>query len=159
MQITQEYYTAEVQDIPISVQFILVYLNDDVKTRNFMINLKVISDVIVRKSTAQSSISVRSQKTTGQLGYTPIITTLGRGGAVVSDPFKEIATSLGLFPAYWLFTLPTYDATKILSRTPYISNVSASPAGADSEITITTSLNLSAPIISIEASEKELIPP
>jgi hypothetical protein len=157
MQITQEYYTAEVQDIPISVTFLLLYTNGDVKFPSFTISLKVISDVIVRKSTAKGSVSVRSQTVKGSLGYTPIITTFGRGGAVVSNPsnpFQAIANSLYLSPANWDYTLPTYNAATILLKTPYISNVSASPAGADTEITTTTSLYLASSSVLVEATQK-----
>jgi hypothetical protein len=154
MQITQEYYTAEVQDIPISVTFLLFYTNGDVKFPSFTISLKVISDVIVRKSTAKGSVSVRSQTTTGALDYTPIITTFGRGGAVVSNPFQAIATSLSLSPVNWDYTLPTYNAATILLKTPYISNVSASPAGADTEITTTTSLYLASLSVIVTANQK-----
>jgi hypothetical protein len=149
MQITQEYYTAETQDIPITVIVVASMVSGDVKAYENVLSLKVISDVIIRKSTVAASTSVRGQRARGTLDYNPIITTFGRGGAVTRDPFEAILSSLSITKANWEYELPTYIPSTLLTKTPYVSSVSASPAGANVEITTTTSLYLAAPRVYI----------
>jgi hypothetical protein len=150
MQITQEYYTAETQDIPITVIVAVNLVSGDLKAYENVLSLKVISDVIIRKSTQTASTSVRGQRARGNLDYNPIITTFGRGGAVIrNNPFEAILASLSITEANSTYTLPTYIPSTFLTKTPYVSSVSASPAGANVEITTTTSLYLAAPRVYI----------
>lgn len=154
MQIAQEYYTAETQDIPITVIVTTFRLSGKVSSTEYVLSSKVISDVVIRKSTVATSTSVRGQRARGNLSYDPIITTFGRGGAVMpKNPFKAILSSQGITKLNWEFTVPEYVAATFLTGTPYVSSVSASPAGANVEITTTTSLYLAAPITRIIATE------
>ena len=153
MQITQEYYTAETQDIPISVVVTALRLNGKVTINEFVFSQKVISDVVIRKSTMTTSKSVIAQRASGTLGYKIIITTFGRGGAVISDPFSAALSSTGITEANWKYTLPKYNQATFLTERPYVSSVSASPAGANVEITTTTSLYLAAPRTYIFATQ------
>lgn len=156
MQITQEYYTAETQDIPITVIVTKFQLSGGVQASETVLSLKVISDVVIRKSTQAASTSVRGQRARGTLDYNPIITTFGRGGAVIgafTNPFEAILSSSGITKANWEYTLPAYIPSTFLTKTPYVSSVSASPAGANVEITTTTSLYLAAPRVYISATQ------
>ena len=153
MQITQEYYTAETQDIPISVVVTALRLNGKVTINEFVFSQKVISDVVIRKSTMTTSKSVIAQSASGTLRYKIIITTFGRGGAVISDPFSAAISSTGITKANWEYDLPKYNRATFLTEHPYVSSVSASPAGANVEITTTTSLYLAAPRTYIFATE------
>ena len=151
MQIFQRYYTAESQDIPITVKLTLKYQPATFEQQIFVFSLKVISDVTILKTTSQSNRSVRNQRGYGDMGYTPIITTIGRGGSIISNPFEYVKSFI---PSGWEGgDVPDYNPATFLSAFPYVSNVSASPAGDSSEITITSSLYLAAPMISISASE------
>lgn len=150
MQLTQEYYTAETQDIPITI-----YLNRkdssgatiQFDTRIF--SLTVVSDVIIRKQTATIATTVRNQSATGTLGYTPVMLTLARGGRIIPDPFALIAS---VIPSGWTaVNMPVYDATTILTGMPYVSGVTASPAGTILEVTTTISLYLAGPVFEIIA--------
>ena len=151
MQISQQYYTAESQDIPITIKLNLKYQPAIFEQQIFVFSLKVVSDVIVSKITGKAYRSVRDQGSPGDMGYTPIITTVGRGGAIIADPFQYVKSFI---PSNWEGgDAPTYNPTTILSAFPYVSNVSASPAGDSVEITTTSSLYLAAPMFSISASE------
>ena len=151
MQISQKYYTAESQDIPITVKLTLRYQPSTFVQQFFVFSLKVVSDVFISKTTGEAYRSVRDQGAGGEMGYTPIITTLGRGGANIGDPFFYVKSFI---PSGWEGgDIPTYDPATILSAFPYVSNVSASPAGSSVEITTTKSLYLAAPMFSISASE------
>lgn len=145
MQITQEYYTAETQDIPINIVVSTLGLDGKVRSIEFVFSQKVISDVVIRKSTMTTSKSLLAQGASETLGYKVIITTFGRGGAVISNPFSEAISSLGINKRDWKYDLPEYNRATFLTKTPYVSSVSASPAGANVEITTTTSLYLAAP--------------
>ena len=154
MQITQEYYTAETQDIPITVVVTTFKLDGKVRITEYVLSSKVISDVVIRKSTVAVSTSVRGQRACGKLSYDPIITTFGRGGAVIrGNPFEAILSIQGITKINWEYTVPEYVASTFLTGTPYVSSVSASPAGANVEITTTTSLYLAAPSIRIFATQ------
>jgi len=154
MQIKQEYYTAETQDIPITVSVVAYMLSGKPKSYETILSLKVISDVIIRKYTDASFTSVRGHSASGVLGYTPIITTFGRGGALVgANVFQTILSSLGITRANWTYELPEYIPSTFLTGGRYLSSVSASPAGANAEITTTTSLYLAAPRVVIPVIE------
>lgn len=153
MQITQEYYTAETQDIPISVVVSTLGLDGKLRSYEFVFSQKVISDVVIRKSTMTTSKSVIAQRASGELGYKTIITTFGRGGAVVSNPFSAALASRGITKVNWEYDLPEYNPATFLAEHPYVSSVSASPAGANVEITTTTSLYLAAPLTRILATQ------
>jgi len=150
MQI-QQYYGAESQDIPITVKLTL-RTNAFVFTQEtYVFSLKVVSDTYTTKSTESAFTPVRSSSTSGSLNYTPVMTTFGRGGAVIDDPFAYVASFI---PTGWESSgLPAYNASTILLKKPYVSSVSVSPAGASIEVTRTSSLYLGASSYSISATE------
>ena len=154
----QQYYGAESQDIPITVKLTL-RTNTNVFTQEiYVFSLKVVSDTYTTKSTESAFTPVRSEFTpsrsassSGSLNYTPVMTTFGRGGAVIADPFAYVASFI---PIGWATSsLPTYNASTILLKIPYVSSVSVSPAGASIEVTRTSSLYLGASSYSITAVE------
>ena len=151
MQI-QQYYGAESQDIPITVKLTL-RTNAFVFTQEtYVFSLKVVSDTYTTKSTESAFTPVRSVfGPSGSLNYTPVMTTFGRGGAVIDDPFAYVASFI---PTGWTTSsIPTYDASTILLKKPYVSSVSVSPAGASIEVTRISSLYLGASSYSISATE------
>lgn len=158
MKLTQQYYTAEVQEIQIAIEFQLFYAATPAmgpydEIRKFQVSLKVISDVFVTKKTSDVLSSVRDQEVNNDLGYSPIATTFARGGRVTENPFQDIATALNINLSGWAYNLPVYDPATVLSKRSYISNVSASPAGQSTEITVTNSLYLYAPVFFIQAQQ------
>ena len=148
---TQQYYGAESQDIPITVRLTLI-TNENVVTQEiYVFSLKVVSDTYTTKGTEIAFTPVRFNSTSGILDYTPVMTTLGRGGAVIGDPFAYVASFI---PAGWETSPPpTYTASTILLKRPYVSSVSVSPAGASIEVTRTSSLYLAASSYSMSAVE------
>ena len=150
MQI-QQYYGAESQDIPITVKLTL-RTNAFVFTQEtYVFSLKVVSDTYTTKSTESAFTPVRSRPPSGSLNYTPVITPCGRGGVVIDDPFAYVASFI---PTGWTTSsIPTYDASTILLKKPYVSSVSVSPAGASIEVTRISSLYLGASIYKISAVE------
>ena len=153
MTFVQTYYTAESQDIPIVGRIRLNSLNGGVTQENFIFNMRVISDVIVEKKIATGFNSVRTDIASGDMGYTAILTTLGRGGAAV-DPVQYLKSFIPY--GYEYSDLPDFDADKFLHSTKYISNVSGAPVGSSTELTVTTSLYLYSSIIKFSATEQQI---
>lgn len=148
----QQYYGAESQDIPITVKLTL-RTNTNVFTQEiYVFSLKVVSDTFTTKSTESAFTPVRSVFGSSEiLNYTPVITTFGRGGPAIGDPFAYVASFI---PSGWATSsLPEYNASTILLKRPYVSSVSVSPAGANIEVTRTSSLYLGASSYSITAVE------
>jgi len=147
----QEYYGAESQDIPITVVLTLKTNANVFTQETYVFSLKVVADTYTIKKTESAFNPVRSNSTSAILNYTPVMTTLGRGGAFISNPFAYVASFI---PVGWNASdTPTYNASTILSKEPYVSSVAVTPAGANIEVTTTLSLNLAAARYSMSATE------
>lgn len=149
----QTYYSAETQDIPLTVFTNLREEGGSYTITQYTFSIKVVSDVYISKSTQFANTSVIDSGAGGSLNYKLIMVTLGRGGAIIEDPFDYVGSQI---PSNYDKTVPPFILDSILSKTPYVSSVSVSPAGADIEVTTTTSLYLAAGITYIRGSKIEI---
>jgi hypothetical protein len=158
MQITQEYYGAEIQDVQIEVQLELnTFVSSGVNTGNwfktytiFVFNQKILSDTYTVKSTQPINKPIPLSTTAVNLGYTPIITTRGKGGPEASNPYGLIR---GFYPDYTFNDEDNYNPNN-LTKTKSIKSISTSPAGNLIEVTVTYSIICSTPTKFIIATSK-----
>jgi hypothetical protein len=143
MQITQEYYGAEIQDVQVEIQLELITNNGgtDYAYTTFVFNQKILSDTYTVKSTYPINKPIPLSTTVVNLEYTPIITTRGKGGPEAINPYGLIR---GLNPTYTFDDEDNYNPNN-LTKMKSIKSISTSPAGNLIEVTVTYSIICSTP--------------
>ena len=150
MNIAQQYYGAEIHDVQVEVYLEITPNKVGVQPPNqpavtryslFVFNQKILADTYIVKSNQQINNRIPLSAPQVVLNYTPIITTRGKGGSEVSNPYALIR---GLYPDYDFTDEDNYDP-KNLIKVQSIKSISTSPTGNLIEVTATYSLICSAP--------------
>lgn len=149
MQITQEYYGAEIQDVQVEIQ-VTFYSKTNVLTNQitFVFNQKILAQTFMRRGTQAANKPVPLSLSGVTLGYTPILLQVGRGGPSVIDPYALIR---GFYPLY-NFTNTNYNPNG-LTIVQSIGSISTSPAGNLIEVATTYNIIVSAPIALMTGTE------
>jgi len=150
MQITQEYYGAEIQDVQVAIQVTFYAKNG--QTQNiipYVFNQKILAQTFTQKSTQAANKPIPLALSGVTLSYTPILIQLGRGGPSVVDPYSLIRR---FYPGY-TFSDATYDPAG-LTTVQSIGSISTSPAGDLIEVATTYNIIVSAPYGFMTGTEK-----
>ena len=151
MQITQQYYGAEIQDVQIEI---LARLNAKGNTPQttlpFHFNQKILAQTFTEKNTQPNNKPISLVLSNVKLLYTPIILQRGKGGIQVVDPYELIR---GFMPNYTFEGNQTYDPTE-LTIVQSIGSISTSPAGNLIEVETTYNIIVSAPSYVMNGFEK-----
>lgn len=142
MQITQEYYGAEIQDVQVEIQVILNSKEGKIlSVDTFVFNQKILAQTYTQKSTQPAGNPIPLALSGITLGYTPILLQRGRGGPSVVDPYALIRS---FYPVYTFDSDQTYNPAD-LTIVQSIESISTSPAGNLIEVATTYNIIVSAP--------------
>lgn len=141
MQISQQYYGAEIQDVQVEIQLILNQKTGGQTVTMFVFNQKILAQTFTRKGTQAANKPIPLALSGVTLDYTPILLQRGRGGPIIGDPYSLIQR---FYPGYTFTDLPTYDPTGLIT-VQSIGSISTSPAGNLIEVSTTYNIIVSAP--------------
>ena len=149
MQITQEYYGAEIQDVQVEIQVRLIPVAAPPIFNTFVFNQKILAQTFTQKSTQAANKPIPLALSGVTLDYTPILLQRGRGGPSIVDPYSLIRR----FYTGYTFSDATYDPAG-LTTVQSIGSISTSPAGNLIEVATTYNIIVSALIGFMTGTEK-----
>jgi len=137
-----QYYGAEIQNVQVQVNQVLVPTTGDPKVVLFAFNQKVLSQTFTVKYSQSATAPIRLSTIDVELDFEPILVQLGQGGPSVGDPYEYVRANLpvNFFPT----AIQSYNPM-LLEKTKSISNITTSIAGNLMEVTCVYSLILSTP--------------
>ena len=144
MQIPQQYYGAEMQDLSDLLRLTLRdELSEFTSGRFYTLTQKVLADTYYIKYTQPLNERINPANITAALNYTPVVLQAGRGGPGIGiDPLGFVQNDN---PAYdVVYSGNPYNANN-LNKIIQMTDVSSSPAGDVIEVTAKFSLILTYP--------------